>query len=247
MGNNTDNRVGFLMLGLSLSIGLIISVMILSGTLMKIKSNDQFITVKGYAEKNIMSDLATWQGVVSVRSADLVSAYSRLQTDVQKVKSFLTSKGINPQDIKITAITTIKQYKSNFNGSVNNELAGYQLDQAVFIGSYNPELVETIANESTTLIQNGVEITSSPPSFFYTKINDLKITMLGEATKDAKIRAQAIAKSSNSEVGKIKSAAQGVFQITPINSTTVSDYGENDLSSMQKTIKAVVTADFFVK
>jgi hypothetical protein len=109
------------------------------------------------------------------------------------------------------------------------------------------KLTQEIANQSTSLIQNGVEIASQPPQYYYTKLNDLKLVMLGEATKDAKARAEMIAKNSGSQVGTLKSAQQGVFQITSTNSTDVSDYGEYDLSSIVKTIKAVVTVDFFVK
>ena len=36
----------------------------------------------------------------------------------------------------------------------------------------------------------------------------------------------------------------GVFQITPRNSTDVSDYGINDTSSREKDVTAVVTVTF---
>jgi hypothetical protein len=38
----------------------------------------------------------------------------------------------------------------------------------------------------------------------------------------------------------------GIFQITPVNSTNLSDYGEYDTSSIQKQITAVVHATFSV-
>jgi len=115
------------------------------------------------------------------------------------------------------------------------------------VTSKNVNLVKDISNDVTVLLQEGIEIFYSPPEFFYTKLNDLKIRMLGEATKDAKVRAEAMAKNSDSEIGKLKSARQGVFQITPVNSVDVSDYGEYDLSSIEKSIKAVVTVAFTIK
>jgi len=39
----------------------------------------------------------------------------------------------------------------------------------------------------------------------------------------------------------------GVFQITPLYSTEVSDYGINDTSSLEKEITAVVTCTFEIK
>ena len=245
--SSKDNRIGFLWLGISLAGGLIIAAFILSGALLKIKNASQFVTVKGYAEKSITSDLGVWNGSVSVRGLELSGSYTKLQTDVEKLIKFLEAKGVNRDKITVGSITTMKLYRTNAQGITTGEIGGYVLEQKVSVSLNDVQLTQNIANQSTSLIQNGVEITSQPPQFYYTKLNDLKMVMLGEATKDAKARAEIIAKSSGSQVGALKSAQQGVFQITSTNSTDVSDYGEYDLSSIVKTIKAVVTVDFFVK
>jgi hypothetical protein len=44
----------------------------------------------------------------------------------------------------------------------------------------------------------------------------------------------------------MRSSSQGVFQITPRDSTEVSDYGFNDTSSREKDVNAVVSATFAV-
>ena len=71
--------------------------------------------------------------------------------------------------------------------------------------------------------------------------------MLEEASKNAKERAEAIAKSTGNKVGNVKSASQGVFQVTQKNSTEVSDYGSYDTSTVDKKITAIVRASFEVK
>jgi uncharacterized protein len=86
-----------------------------------------------------------------------------------------------------------------------------------------------------------------PPMYFYTKIADLKIDMLALATKDARNRAGKIAENAGSKLGELKSAKMGVFQITPINSNEVSDYGINDTSSIEKEIMSVVNCVFSSK
>ena len=70
--------------------------------------------------------------------------------------------------------------------------------------------------------------------------------MLREATKDAKKRAEEIASSSGNKIGAIRSAKMGVFQITPVNSYDVSDWGNNDTTSLEKKVNAVVKADFAI-
>ena len=47
----------------------------------------------------------------------------------------------------------------------------------------------------------------------------IKGTTPGEATKNAIMRSEELAKNSDSEVGTLKYASQGVFQIVPVNST----------------------------
>lgn len=108
------------------------------------------------------------------------------------------------------------------------------------------ELVTRISRESSELIKEGVEFNSSSPQYFYTKVNDLKIEMLGEATKDAKLRAEQLAINSGGKVGALRSAAQGVFQITTAYSTEVSDHGIYDTSTIEKSIKAVVTVQYSI-
>jgi hypothetical protein len=78
----------------------------------------------------------------------------------------------------------------------------------------------------------------------YTKIADLKVTMLAEATKDARKRAEMIAENAGNTLGKLKYADMGVIQITPLYSNEVSDYGMNDTYSLEKEITAIVHCEF---
>jgi len=82
------------------------------------------------------------------------------------------------------------------------------------------------------------------PEFYYTKLGEEKITMLAEAAKDAKRRAEQVAASTDSSIGSIRTARMGVLQITAADSTEVSDMGINDTSSLDKDITAVVNVGF---
>ena len=63
---------------------------------------------------------------------------------------------------------------------------------------------------------------------------------------NAKKRAESIAKASGNKIGRIRSARMGVFQITPVNSYDVSDWGMNDTSSLEKKVNAVVNVEFAI-
>ena len=87
---------------------------------------------------------------------------------------------------------------------------------------------------------------SGSPMWFYTKLNDLKIELLGEAAKGARVRAEKIAEHGDADVGALVGADQGVFQITSPTSTEVSGYGELDTLSIHKSVKAVGSARYAV-
>jgi hypothetical protein len=75
----------------------------------------------------------------------------------------------------------------------------------------------------------------------------LKIDMLAEATKDATLRATQIVENANGKLGKLVEARMGVMQINPKGVTSVSDTGNNDTTSLEKEILAVVTVSFELK
>ena len=56
-----------------------------------------------------------------------------------------------------------------------------------------------------------------------------------------------MAKNAGSKVGRLRSARMGVFQVTPANSTMVTDYGINDTSSIEKDITSVVSVSFEIR
>ena len=70
--------------------------------------------------------------------------------------------------------------------------------------------------------------------------------MLGEAAKDAKERADKIAASTGNSIGPVRSARMGVLQITPADSTEVSDMGIYSTSTIDKDMTAVVNISFAV-
>lgn len=247
MNENKQDTGGLFMLGLFLAIGLIVSAILLSGALKDIKSSGQTINVKGFAERTIKADLGIWSCNVTSRGLDMVTAYDKLKNDIQIAKEYLKKKGINDKDLSVSSVNTQKIFRLNNDGNYTNEIIGYELNQVVKVSSKDVNLIQELSNESTSLIQQGIEIFSNPPEFFYTKLDNLKIQMLGEAAKDAKVRAEQLAKNTDSEVSKLKSARQGVFQITPVNSVDVSDYGEYDLSTIDKSVKVVVTIEFGIE
>ncbi|MDP4180856.1 MAG: SIMPL domain-containing protein [Bacillota bacterium] len=235
-----------LVVSLILALGLVVSSFLVIKGVVTIKSSN-FITVTGSAKKQIKSDLIVWRGNFTVQSPTLGAAFNTLKSDNQKVLNYLKKAGLTEKDFTVSAITTTNVYELLPNGGYSNNLIGYKLDQMVEVKSGEVDKIAEISRNSTELINDGVSFQSQPPQYYYTKIADLKISMLADATKDAKNRAEQIALNTGTKIGDLKSAKMGVFQITPQYSTEVSDSGISDISSLNKEITAVVTCDFETK
>jgi len=237
-----------IILGICIAVATIVSSMILSGGILKVmKFTREQITVTGSAQKDIKSDYLVWRGDFWRREVDLKTAYALLKADADKVKQFLVSKGVNENDIRFSSVTTTTLYKKNEKGNDTNDIQGYNLGQTAEVRSNDVDRVTNVSSESTELIAQGIEFSSQSPEYFYTKLDELKIEMLAKATENAKERASNMAKATGNRIGLMRSAKMGVFQITPANSTEVSDWGMNDTSSLEKKVTAVVNVSFAIE
>ena len=227
------------------AIGLFASASVVTYGLIKTRTQANIITVTGSAKKQIKSDYVTWRGSFSRQSANLSDAYTKLQADLDVVKAYLIHEGITESDYTVSSVNTQVNYALLPNGYMSSSIVeSYRLYQDIELRSSDIDRITKISRESTKLIQDGVHFQSMPPMYFYTKIADLKIDMLALATRDARNRAQKIAENAGATLATLKTAKMGVFQITPINSNDVSDYGINDTSSIEKEIMSVVNCTF---
>lgn len=235
-------------LGICIAAATIIASVILSqGALKIMKFTKENITVTGSAQKEIRSDYIVWQCAFSRREADLPTVYKKLAEDLTKVNAYLDAKQINFKDRTVSQIVTEIIYKKNKEGKDTNDIEGYRLGQGIEVRSKEVDKVTAVSRGSTELINQNIEFLSAAPQYFYTDLDQLKVEMLGKATANAKQRAESMVKSTGNKIGLMRSAKMGVFQITPVTSTDISDYGENDTSSLDKKVMSVVSASFAIE
>ncbi len=247
---NELNKKYYLFIPIILVLGPIIAALIIASTWKGVSRNNVTIAVTGSASKEIKSDLAVWNGHVSVEAKEMVEGYTKLQESVKKVKDYLVSKGFPGESIKFSSVNTSDAYEGDdggYLGKSTKKKVGYVLSQEVNLESSDVDKIDLLSRQVTELIMQGVGITSESPQFYYTKLSDLKIEMIGLASEDAKLRADQIAKSTGNKVGEVRSSKTGVMQINSKNSTEVSDYGVNDVSSLEKKITAVVSVTFSIQ
>jgi hypothetical protein len=241
-----QSTVGLLLLGLSLAVGLVISAGVVSRSLERIKLAGDKITVKGYAEEKVVSDAGTWRGTVTVRAADLRAGYRELEEDTGRVLKLLESTAGTGGTVSMSPVTSRPQYEVAPGGAQTGRVVGYEFDRTFELNSNDVALVTRVAAGASTLISEGVNINSWPPQYFFRDLNPVKVRLIGAATRDAQLRAEQFAAGSGVTVGALRSATQGVFQITRPNSTETADYGSYDTSTVEKVVKAVVTVEYSV-
>jgi len=236
------------------AIGFIAAALIISSTWRKVASNNVTIAVTGSASKQIKSDLGIWDGTFANESSSMTDAYAKLKESNVKVKNYLVSFGFPEDKIVFSSINTRTLYEGKAKNDMyglgevsTGKVIGYSLSQSVSVESQDVDKIEKLARTVTELINQGIAISSQSPRFMYTKLSDLKIEMIGLASQDAKIRAEQIAKATGNSVGDVRSSKTGVMQINAKNNTEVSDYGMNDVSSLEKTITSVVNVSFSLK
>lgn len=235
-------------LGICFVIATIVSTVIFSHGLLEMKRfSSEVIKVTGSAEKHIVSDAMVWQASFSRRAPVMTAAFEQLKVDLQAVKAYLLSHGVTEPELVVAPITTIVLYKKNEKGNDTNEIEAYLLTQGIEVRSHDVARVTEISRQSTELIERGIEFISQPPEYFYTKLAELKLEMLKEATENAKKRAEHMASATGGRIGTMRAARMGVFQITPVNSYDVSDWGMNDTSSLEKKVNAVVNVEFAIQ
>jgi uncharacterized protein len=242
--NNSRPQLFGMLAGLFLAVGLLLSSMLATTTWLKVK-NSQFITAKGSTRKNVKSDLVVWKGSFTTEASTLLEAQQKLKANAVKVGQFLTGNRVTNYVFKPIGIEELKASIKDADGWRQERTTGYRLTQSVRVESSDVDRLAQL--DTTPLVEQGVLFTTEPPQFLYTKVAEEKIEMLADATRDARARADQIAAQGSRSIANLHDAEMGVFQITPLHGTDTSSGGENDTSSLDKTITAVVSATFLLK
>ncbi len=243
-------------------IALAIAAVICTGKVMdtyhsiKVKPEKRTIKVIGSAKKRIVSDLIEWSGTLEARASDRTQAYKMLREAREKTVAFLEGQGIKTAEIQPQSASFQEEFDVSeefkvFPGAKEatriekKTFKGYVTREVIVVRSADVQRVEKASREVTSLLEQGISITSEAPSYFYTRLGELKVEMLAAAGKDARARADNILKSTGgASIKRMLDANMGIININPANSTETSNEGNNDRTSYEKDIITIVRAEF---
>ncbi|MCA9727980.1 MAG: SIMPL domain-containing protein [Candidatus Eisenbacteria bacterium] len=229
---------------LLLGIAIVASALILSGTWKDHQRAQQTLDVSGSAEKPITSDLGIFRCTLTGEGSRPQAAFSALEAQKPTLLSYLQSKGFSGDQVKTYPANTWSMNERTADGRDTGRVLKYVYSQRFEIDSSDVNLIEAISTEVGSLVEQNVYVQTESPEYHYTKLADIKAEVQEAAARDAMERARRIAEASGAKLGTIRKARMGVLQITPRNSTMISDYGVNDVSSIEKEITAVAHASF---
>lgn len=233
---------------LGVAVALVLATYIASSTWerVRVRPVTRTIEVTGSAKKRIVSDLIEWSAQIEAHAGDRKEAYRILHDGATKTQEFLLKHGVPQAEISLSSASLQENFEAEYVGTGENRIErqvskGFDASQTIKISSTNVAQVEKLSREVTQLLEEGINVTSFDPSYFYTKLGDVKIEMLAEASKDARTRAEnIIASAGGAELGKLRTADMGVINVNPANSSETSWEGNNDTTSLEKDVIAIV-------
>ena len=229
---------------LVLAVGLALGGWFVGNGFARGRTSDRFVEVKGLAEREVMADLALWPLRYASTGEDLGVAQAGITRSTRQVLAFLSRHNIDTSGVQLQALEVSDAFANRFPGERGGPR--FVIQQTVMVRSPNPEVVMAASQQVSELVAAGVVLSASGeyglggPTFVFTRLNQLKPSMVAEATANARAAAEQFAKDSRSGLGEIRRANQGVFVILPRDQAP----GINESGQLQKIVRLVSTVQY---
>lgn len=226
--------------------GIVVATLIGTSAWKTVRGFDNALSVTGSTKERVTSDTTKWTMEITRRTSEsgLKDANKHMKDDIASATTWLVGAGILSDDITTTPVYTQESYEYNKMQGAPRE---YLLRSTIVVQSDDVEKITTLAKNTDTLVGQGVFVNTVSLEYYYSKLAELRVKLLGAAFKDARARATEIAGADNKRVGMLKSASSGVVQVLPVNSGEVSDYGSFDTMNIEKEIFVTVRASFVLE
>jgi len=222
-----------------LGIFFVLGMYIFGYNILKARKSDQYVSVKGLAEKEVTADAGSWMITASNADNNLDFLKNNINRQMSTIKAWLLEKGLSEEEIKVEELSL----RENIYGETQ---ARYTANLHLTVSTSKVEVLDRISGEVNQLIDKGVSLSgdrwTGRPRYFFTRINDVKPELLAEATKAALRSAEEFAENSQSEVGGIKRASQGIISLIPSNRVN-----ESEEFYRNKIARVVTSIDYYIE
>ena len=221
-----------------LAVGLALLGVFVYNGINSLAKRDRVVSVRGLAEKEVQADRVIWPLAYKTVGDDLGSVYRDISSANKKIQTFLIKNGIKASDITNGAPQVNDLWTNEYRDNVNRQR--YNATSVTTVSSSDVAKVRALMTRTGELLSQGIAIAPNdynyPIQFDFTSLNTIKPQMIEQATKNAREAAEKFAKDSESKLGKIKSAQQGLFSIEDRDSNT----------PYIKEVRVVTTVDYYL-
>ncbi|HEY0841623.1 SIMPL domain-containing protein [Methylotenera sp.] len=237
-------------LGIFFAIGMSAAAFILGVQGKRAMSGQQSITVKGLAEKPIKADSAEWELSVSVTQPTQAEALEKLAVERKVVEEFLLVQGFEAKNWSVDVETLNPHFDEEFIKDTPRQVQhGFDAYQTIRVVTKD---LNKVTNANKALLQLRAEnhpVAARAPSYLVSDLENIKMSLIAAATKNARSRATEFVKQDGVKVGVMKSASQGAFYILPVSGDAGDDSygGVYDKSTIDKTARVVVTIVYSIE
>lgn len=248
-----NKKVIIILTGLILAFAL--NAIIVGRALQRFRKEDRTISVKGFSEQEVKSNLAVWTIQCRVAGNDILEGSRQIDEAGNKIAEFLIRNGIGREEIvqqDLAVNDRMAQEYMNFEAQGNFR---YIIDKVIQVRSHNVDKVQVVSRMTDDLLKAGVyinnrNINGGGVRYYYTGLNEIKPDMLIEATRNARLAATQFTNESHVKLGKLKRATQGLFSIVDrdesLNLGDGGQYGSNTMDIYKK-VRVVVSVDYSVE
>ncbi|CCY15940.1 uncharacterized conserved protein UCP029033 periplasmic protein [Prevotella sp. CAG:755] len=223
---------------LLLSLGLAVLGLFVYFGLNSLGNRERVVAVRGLAEREVKADRVIWPVVYKTTGNDLPALYGQLNDVSAKIRAFLVENGIPATDISTGAPEIVDLRADRYN--TNRVADRYNVTLVTTVVTGKVDAARSLMSRMGELLKSGIAISANDygnqVQYEFNGLNAIKPAMIEEATHNARKAAEQFAKDSESELGKIKSASQGLF--------TVSD--RDSYTPYVKRVRVVTTVNFYL-
>ena len=182
----------------------------------KIGTEDRIVQVRGLAEREVAADYVMWPVVYKTTGNDLSAIYADVKRANEGITAFLMKNGIKQSEISDANIQVVDKHAERYISSYDGDR--YMVTSTLTVATNQVDLVRNLSTQMSELLKEGIAISASDYGtsiqYEFTSLNKIKPEMIEEATRNAREAAEKFANDSESKLGKIKTANQGVFSIS---------------------------------
>lgn len=230
---------------LILGISAIIAAALIGDGLTDLRTGDRYVTVKGVAEREVTADLALWPIRFVATGNSLNAAQEKARSSRDAIMAFLKLQAISQDAVELQRLDVTDTRANPYQNSNGGQQ--FIINQTLMVRSTDIDRIRQAAQGVSELVDSGVVLSSdygpSGPTYLFNGLNDIKPDMIAEATASARKAAAQFARDANTELGGLRRANQGVFQILARDQAP----GVMEEQQPVKTVRVVSTVEYYLR